>query len=136
MPRATSWHPRVPLLTAYVRSQLSAVLATLVDFATMVVLVEHVGLHYVLATALGALAGGATAFLANRHWSFLAAHRAWDAQAARYGLVWAGSVGLNCGLVYLLTEHGGLAYTASKAVTAILVGIGFNFPLHRHFVFR
>jgi putative flippase GtrA len=51
-------------------------------------------------------------------------------------LVWSGSLGLNCALVYLLTEHVGLTYTWSKAATALIVGACFNFPLHRHYVFR
>jgi putative flippase GtrA len=131
-----SWRPTVPLVAAYVRSQLSALLATVIDFAVMVALVELASLHYVIATALGALAGGATAFVLNRHWSFLAGHRELRTQALRYAVVWLGSIGLNCLLVYLMTDGAGLPYTWSKALTAVLVGAVFNFPLHRHFVFR
>jgi putative flippase GtrA len=134
--RAPSLAPRISLIGAYLRSQVVAGLATLVDFVLMVVLVEWGVMNYVAATACGALAGGATAFLSNRHWSFLASDRSVRIQALRYALVWSGSLGLNCLLVYLMTEHGGLTYTWSKAVTALLVGACFNFPLHRHYVFR
>jgi putative flippase GtrA len=133
--RASSF-PRTSLVAAYVRSQLAAGLATLVDFAVMVGLVELCKVYYLSATAIGALSGGITAFVVNRHWSFIASHRALSRQAVRYALVWIGSLSLNCLLMWLMTDHGGLAYTYSKVVTAISVGALFNFPLHRYFVFR
>jgi putative flippase GtrA len=135
-PRSPSFHPRVPLIAAYFRSQLAAGLATLADFVTMVALVELAGLHYVMATALGAICGGVAAFSTNRHWSFLAGHRAFGSQALRYALVWIGSLTLNCLLVYIMTDKVGLQYTWSKLLTALIVGACFNFPLHRYYVFR
>jgi len=127
---------RVPLASAYVRSQVAAALATLMDFGCMVLLVEAVHMHYVLATACGSLVGGATAFVTNRHWSFRAGHLEVSPQMLRYAVTWLGSLTLNCVLVYAMTEEAGLTYTLSKAVTAVLVGACFNFPLHRYYVFR
>ena len=124
------------MIAAYLRSQLVAVVATAVDFAVMVALVEALHVHYVAATALGAISGGVTAFLGNRHYSFLAAGGRLGAQALRYALVWIGSVGLNCLLVWAMTDGAALQYTWSKALTAVLVGAAFNFPLHRWYVFR
>ena len=132
--------PRVrrlaPLLGAYLRSQLVALLATAVDFAAMVALVEGLHVHYLSATALGAISGGVTAFLGNRHYSFLASHGRLAPQSLRYALAWIGSITLNVALVYAMTEGAALQYTWSKALTAIVVGAGFNFPLHRWYVFR
>ena len=67
----------------------------------MVFLVEVAHIHYVLATACGSLVGGATAFLANRHWSFRAGHLEVSPQVLRYALIWFGSLTLNCVLVYV-----------------------------------
>jgi putative flippase GtrA len=131
-----SVRPRVPLFASYLMSQCAAGVATFVDFVLMVLLVERIGVHYVVATALGAFAGGATAFIANRHWSFRAGHRRIGRQALRYTLVWFGSISLNCLLVFLMTDQVGFGYILSKSVTAVLVGACFNFPLHRHYVFR
>ena len=125
-----------PLLGAYLRSQLVALLATAVDFAVMVALVEGLQLHYLAATALGALSGGVTAFLGNRHYSFLASHGRFAPQSLRYALVWIGSITLNVVLVYAMTDGAALPYTWSKVLTAVVVGAGFNFPLHRWYVFR
>ena len=127
---------RLALLGAYLRSQLVALVATAVDFAAMVALVEGLHVHYVAATALGAFSGGVTAFFCNRHYSFLATHGRLGPQSLRYALVWIGSISLNCALVWAMTDGATLQYTWSKALTAIVVGAGFNFPLHRWYVFR
>jgi putative flippase GtrA len=128
--------PRVSLGSAYVKSQIVAALSTLTDFACMVFLVEVAHIHYVASTALGLLAGGATAFLSNRHWSFRATHRQCGGQVLRYALVWLGSLVLTCAGVYVMTDHAGLPYTLSKLFAAIGVGACFNFPMHRFYVFR
>lgn len=125
-----------PLLGAYLRSQLVALLATAIDFAVMVALVEGLHVYYLVATALGAISGGVTAFLGNRHYSFLASHGRVTSQSLRYALVWVGSVTFNVVLVYAMTDGAALEYTWSKVLTAIVVGAAFNFPLHRWYVFR
>ena len=121
---------------AYLRSQLVAGLATAIDFGVMVGLVEKLHVHYLVATALGAIGGGITAFVGNRHWSFLASHGRVSRQSLRYAIVWAGSITLNCLLVYAMTDGASLQYAWSKVLTAIAVGACFNFPLHRWYVFR
>jgi putative flippase GtrA len=128
--------PSRKLVGFYVRSQLVAVLATAVDFGVMVTITKLWAGHYVAATAIGAVSGGVMAFVANRNWSFLARDRAALGQSLRYAVVWVGSLSLNVGLVYVLTEAGGINAVVSKVITSILVGVFFNFPLHRYFVFR
>ena len=56
-------------------------------------------------------------------------------QAFRYLLVWFGSIALNTYFVFTLTEHAGINYQGSKVLTAIAIGLFFNFPLHRYFCF-
>lgn len=118
------------------RSQVAAAAATGVDFGLLFVLVEAFHFWYVLATALGALAGGVTNFFMNRHWSFLAAHQAASRQMWRYSLVSAASLGLNTLGVYAMTESLHIHYGFSVIAVSTFVGLAFNFPLHRHYVFR
>ncbi len=127
---------RPSVLASFTRSQVTSLAATLADFGVLIFLVEVLGIWYVLATAFGALAGAVTSFLAGRHWSFEAASGALRGQALRYSLVSGLSLLLNTSGVYLFTDLVGLPYVASKALIAFLVGVFFNFPLHRHFVFR
>ena len=127
---------RPSFLTSFSRSQLASLIATAVDFGTLVFSVEVLGLWYVTATALGAFVGAVTNFLIGRHWSFMATHGHWRRQGFRYALVSFSSLFLNSTGVYLFTEWGGFHYPVSKLIVALLVGVFFNFPLHRSYVFR
>lgn len=118
------------------RAQAAALAATAVDFGSLFLATEWLHVWYVLSVAIGALLGALTNFGLNRHWSFGVGHLAWGPQAKRYALVSAGSLALNVLGVYAFTEGTGFKYGFSKVITAALVGLLFNFPLHRHYVFK
>jgi putative flippase GtrA len=118
------------------RSQIASLTATIVDFCTLIFLVEIGRIWYVAATATGALLGAIVNFVLARHWTFEADHESIRWQAIRYAAVSAASLVLNSLGVYFLTDYMGMHYAISKAATAFLVGVLFNFPLHRRFVFR
>lgn len=115
---------------------MASLTATLVDFGITVALVESTGLWPVWATAFGALAGAATNFSLGRYWSFKASHGRLRGQAFRYALVSGTSLFLNSFGVLILFEWMGAHYIMAKAITSFLVGVFFNFPLHRHVVFK
>ncbi len=125
-----------PLMVSLRRSQVASLTATLVDFSTMVSLTEVAGVWYVAATATGAFIGAVVNFLLGRHWTFTADHEAIHGQVARYAVVSAVSLGLNTAGVYLLTDYAHLDYALFRLIVAMSVGLLFNFPLHRHFVFN
>ena len=127
---------RPPLMVSLGRSQIAAWTATIVDFCTLILLVEFGHVWYVAATVSGAFCGAVVNFILGRHWSFEAAHEGVRGQAIRYAAVATVSLVLNSLGVYVLTEYAGLHYTMSKAISALSVGILVNFPLHRRFVFR
>jgi putative flippase GtrA len=124
-----------PLTVSLRRSQIASLTATVVDFGFLIFLVEIGRVWYVAATAIGAFIGAVVNFMLGRHWSFVADHEAVRGQVIRYALVSAVSLVFNSLGVYLLTDYLGIHYAVSKAITALLVGILFNFPLHRWFVF-
>lgn len=127
---------RVPFWVSFGRAQLASIAATVVDFGTLFFATEILGVYYVISTGLGAFLGAITNFIVNRFWSFEATHVSMGPQAFRYGMVSLGSLGLNMLGVYAFTEHLGLKYGFSKVITALLVGLLFNFPLHRRYVFK
>ena len=129
-------HFQPSLIVSLRRSQIAAITATIVDFSSLIFLVEIGHVWYVAATAIGAFLGALVNFLLGRHWSFAAGHDGIHGQVVRYAAVSAGSLVLNSAGVYLLTEYFGSYYAVSKVITAVLVGLLFNFPLHRRFVFR
>jgi putative flippase GtrA len=132
----TDVKPYPGFLATFSRSQVSASIATGVDFVVLFGLVEFFGVWYVLSTAIGALAGAVTNFVMNRHWSFEAADGSWKPQAFRYVIVSAGSLALNTGGVYAATDGLGLHYALSVIAVSLLVALAYNYPLQRYYVFK
>jgi putative flippase GtrA len=118
------------------KSQISAAIATAVDFGLLFSMTEALHVWYVISVATGALIGAIVNFLLNRHWSFDAAHGLVGRQARRYAVVSAGSLLLNTAGTWALTEFGLIHYGISVVIASIGVGLLFNFPLHRGYVFR
>jgi putative flippase GtrA len=126
----------VPFLASFSRAQVSSALATLADFGLLFFLTEIVHVYYVTSVAVGALAGAILNFMINRRWSFEASQGSVHHQAFRYALVSAGSLILNTGGTYLVTESFKIPYGFSVVAVSLLVGFAFNYPLHRYFVFK
>jgi putative flippase GtrA len=120
----------------FVKHQTGALVATAVDFATMIFLVEALGFSAVSATALGAACGAITNFTLGRAWIFRRHDRDARAQALRYAAVSTGSLGLNTLGEALVTGLFGVPYALARVVVAVTISVLFNFPLHRGFVFR
>jgi putative flippase GtrA len=123
------------LMVSLRRSQIASLTATVVDFSCLVFLVEVAHVWYVVATAIAGFLGAFVNFMLGRHWSFTANDEAFPGQAIRYAVVSAVSLALNSLGVYFLTEYFKIHYVVSKIITAVVVGVLFNFPLHRRFVF-
>ena len=126
---------RPSLMVSLRRSQIASLTATVVDFASLIFMVEVCGVWYVAATAMGAALGAVVNFLLGRHWSFTAGEQPVGGQALRYAMVAVLSLVLNSLAVYLLTAYGNIYYALSRVIAAALIGLLFNFPLHRRFVF-
>jgi putative flippase GtrA len=127
---------RRPALAELGKHQIAALLATAVDFAVMIALVELASASPVVATVIGAACGAVTNFTLGRTAVFGATHDRIHAQALRYALVSATSLGLNALGMYLLSDKLGAHYVAARLATSLLVSVAWNFPLQRHFVFR
>jgi putative flippase GtrA len=122
-------------VTLLSQHQLSSLAATGVDYCIMILCVSVFGLTPVLGTVLGALCGAITSFTLGRRWVFQASAGDIRGQALRYAGVSALSLCGNAGGEWLLVRVG-LQYILARVITSIVVGIAWNFPMHRHFVFR
>ena len=134
-------------LFVFLRAQLSAQFATLADFVLTYVCFQWLGFYYVLATSIGAITGGVTNCIINYKWAFATKDCQFKWVFFKYILVWIGSFILNVGGVYLLVEflqdHTHLWEKASsfyliiaKVIVSVLVSVGWNYVLHRYFVFQ
>jgi putative flippase GtrA len=122
-------------VTLLSQHQLSSLVATGVDYCVMIACVSLFGLSPVIGTVIGALCGAVTSFTLGRRWVFDAKKGDWSGQALRYAMVSAVSLCCNAAGEWLLLRVG-LQYIVARVVTSLVVGIGWNFPMHRHFVFR
>lgn len=120
---------------SFSRATLTSLAATVVDFGSLYLLVERGHVYYVLATAMAAVFGAITNFTLNKYWAFEHHHGRVTTQGFKYALVSGVSLILNTGLVFCFTEFGQLRYLVSKAISAVAVGWGWNYPMHRYFVF-
>ena len=105
-------------IITFSKAQCSAWVATAVDFALTLFLVELCGLWYGYATFIGALAGGSTNC------------------SMRYLLVWGISILLNTVGTCQLTEALRIDFIIVKAVVAVLVAVLWNYQMQRVFVFH
>jgi putative flippase GtrA len=118
------------------RHQIASVVATAVDFATMILAVELLRATAVVGTATGATVGAVTNFTLGRTFTFRVRDAAIGPQALRYALVSASSAGLNALGEHIAHDRLGIEYIAARVVVALLVSLAWNFPLQRYFVFR
>ena len=134
-------------LLVFLRAQLSAQFATLADFVITFVCFRWFGFYYVLATAIGAITGGVTNCVVNYKWAFDAQDCQFKWVFFKYILVWCGSFVLNVGGVILLVEFlqanthlweraSSFYLIISKTIVSAIVSVGWNYVLHRYFVFR
>ena len=97
---------------------------------------DAVGIASATAFAAVQILGTCLTFLANKYWAFDAATTGrGPREAARSAAVFAGSFALNIALpsagTYVLRLRPTIAFTVSQ----IIVGLGWNYPMNRSWVF-
>ena len=115
---------------------MAAIIATGVDFGLFFLLKDVFNVWYVIATSIGALCGAIVNFIICRNWAFLSTQGNITLQIGKYIMISAGSLLLNTGLVFVLTEFFHLHENYSRIITAIFVAITYNFLLQKYFVFK
>ncbi len=120
----------------FVRANLSSTAATALDWALVTVL-TWAGVYYLVSAAVGAVAGAVTDFLVKRHWAFdRPAKGAVHAEGGRYLAVSATSLVWNLAVAYALVDGVGIPAVPGVIAASIVVGVAWNYPLHRLYVFR
>ncbi|MDR0974008.1 MAG: GtrA family protein [Prevotellaceae bacterium] len=135
--------PKRETVFTFLRAQLSSQFASLCDFGVTILLAIFFPIYYVYATLIGAITGGIVNAVINYRWVFRTTDLKAIHVALKYTLVWIGSIGLNTGGTYVLTE--GLRkisnlptdiFIIPKIIVSLLVGFLWNYNLHRHFVYK
>jgi putative flippase GtrA len=119
----------------YLKAQASAIIGSLMDFLTTILLVEVLGVWYVAGNLAGNIVGAITQFIIARNWAFHAENGKISAQVIRYILVWIGNLILSAAGIYFFTHYIKLNYIISKTITSVLLGLTYNYIMQKKFVF-
>ena len=118
----------------FIKGQLSAGVATGVYWMTVSVLIfQHV--FYVHAVMIGSAVGAVTDFAIKKWRVFGTDIRRSHYEALRYAMVSGASAMLNGAVVYALVDWLGFHKVPSVGIASVLVGVLWNYPMHRLFVF-
>ncbi len=120
---------------ALTRALASSAIASGVHFGLLTAAVEVLGMHFLVANALAAVAGGITNFALNRQVAFQARHGSVVRQGGRYAVTSATSLAWLTLLMHLGTTVGGLPYQLSWLGSSVLTMLLFLYPAHRVFIF-
>ena len=129
-------------LVTFGKAELTASIASIVDFGLAFFLSDIIGIYYGLANALGVMSGGITNCTLNYRYVFGDSKRKKKSVAWRYFIIWALSWTLNSGGTIALTEainlheHVNIHYMIPKCVVSFLVAVLVNYPGQRKFVFK
>lgn len=132
--RSAHTHPRAPLVKQFLRFAVVGVSNTVIFFLVYTLLVQVFGVWYLLASAIGFVAGAINGFLLNRSWTFRG-HRGDALTPVRWGVVQSCGLGLDEALLYLLVKGAGMDKLVAQAV-AIGVVVVVTFVANRAWTFR
>ena len=137
-------------MVTFLKAQLSAQFASLVDFAVTVVLAKCFLLFYLYATLIGSVVGGMVNCVINYRWVFQGSSCKKSFIMMKYLFVWIVSIALNTWGTYFLTEwltqmawlnrllssYIDDLFIFSKVVVAVSVALLWNYQMQRLFVYR
>jgi len=123
-------------MLVFLKAQASSLISTATDFLVTFLLKQLWGTWFLAASVTGTICGGIVNFLLGRNWVFSSKQHKPGAQIVKYMFVWTGSLALNAGGIYLLTEILKLEPWISKITVSLVVGIGYNYVLQKFFVFK
>ena len=134
----------------FLRAQLSSQLATIIDFIITIGLAKLFSVYYVYATFAGSFFGGIVNCIVNYKWTFRPENCKKINIVIKYILVWCGSLFLNVGGTFLITEaitkviyiqnifghYLDNLFIFSKILVSLAVAFFWNYNMQRIFVYR
>lgn len=119
------------------KAEMTAGVASIVDFGLAIALCYSGLLPYNAANLIGVMSGGVTNCALNRRYVFTHTTHSRGGVAWRYFVVWLFSMTFNgLGTNHVTALVGTQWFLVVKCCIAVVVAIGFNYPLQRNFVFK
>lgn len=120
----------------FVRAQASAFIGGIVDYLVMIALSELLHIHYTISILISGIVGAVVNFSINRHWTYEAYEATIKSQLGKFIMVVLGSIVLKSAGTYLFTTLFRVDYKISRLIVDLVVSLGFNFLLQKHWVFK
>lgn len=127
---------KVPFFTSLWRSQATSLTSSTTDLVVYVVALHVIGIYYPVAAAMGAVCGAIVSFYMGRNWAFKSQEGNLTIQAIKYAVTSGMSLVLNVSGLVWVVECFGWEETIGKVIVSIIIGICFNFPMFRYWVFK
>lgn len=122
-------------LGVFSKAQVAAFVGGLIDYVVMILLTEIFNIHYIFSIIAGGITGAFANYAINRKWSFRTTGTV-HKELIKFTLVAIGSIVLKCSGTFVLTEFLGIDYKVSRLIIDAFVSLGFNYLLHRFWVFK
>lgn len=134
--RIASREPAASPVAEFLRYGAASAVALFVDFATLVLLTEVAGVHYLVSAAVGFTLGIAVAYLLSVRWVFAARRLAnVPVESAIFLLIGVAGLVINHIVMFGLTEGAQFPYAVSKICSTGVV-FTFNFIARKTVLFR
>ena len=110
-----------PMVRQFIKYGIVGASNTVLTFVIYTVLVEGLGVEYVIALLVGYLAGSLNSYLLNRHWTFRAGHLAHASVGPRFAVVQIVAIGANTGLLILFVDDLHMHKILAQAILTVPV---------------
>lgn|SRR5437868_170488 len=127
-------HTRTPIVVQFLKFGVVGISNTLITFAVYGLLLKVFGVPYLIASAIGFIAGATNGFLLNRRWTFRG-HVGDALTPVRWAIVQTSGLGINEGLLYLFVHDAGLDKLLAQVFATAVVTVT-TFLANRAWTFR
>jgi len=110
-----------PMVRQFVKYGIVGASNTVITFVVYTILVQVVGVEYIVSLILGYLAGSINSYVLNRHWTFRAGHLSHTSVGTRFAIVQVLAILANVGLLYLLVHDAHVHKVAAQAILTLPV---------------
>lgn len=129
------WHKQIAKYHQFFRFCIVGTIGAIIDIGGLCVLVEFVGIYYLLAAAMSFTIAVINNYFLNKYWSFKNKSSNHTKQFIGFVLVSVVGLLINLGVMYSLTELLFVWYLLSKAIASIIV-LFWNFFMNKYVTFK
>ena len=119
----------------FIKFSLVGGVGAIIDFTVLYLLVQFLGVWYILAATISFVLAVINNFFWNKYWTFRDSRGGIARQFSQFLIVSTVGLGLNNGMLFALVEGSGLFYMWAKVFATALV-LAWNFTANKFWTFR